>query len=142
MQREVDIGHGQIFDLDVRGSIALVATSNGHLGAWDLEGRRELRSYAGHRTAVVTARFDGSSTWLADGDVVGQVCVHRVNRERCHAELRGHKPDFAVHHVRFLPGDQLITGSDDGTVRQWHLLGDASTKALAAELQARSGGAL
>lgn len=142
MQREVDIGHGQIFDLDVRGNIALVSTSNGHVGAWDLDGQRELRSYAGHRTAVVTARFDRSSTWLADGDVAGVVCVHRANREGCHVELRGHRPGRAVRHVRFLPDDQLITGSDDGTVRQWKLLGDASIAALAAELQARSGAAL
>lgn len=141
IQRQIDIGHGQIFDLDVRGSIALVATSNGHVGAWELNGGRNLRSYAGHRTAVVTARFDRSSAWLADGDVAGVVCVHRANRERCHVELRGHEPGFAVRHVRFLSDGQLITGSDDGTVRQWNLPGDASTAALAAELEARSGGA-
>lgn len=142
MQRQVDVGHGQIFDLDVRGNIALVATSEGHVDAWELDEQRVLRSYAGHSTAVVTARFDRSGAWLASGDVAGSVCVHRANRDRCHVELRGHQPGSAVRHVRFLADGQLITGSDDGTVRQWNLPGDASTAELAAELQVRSAGTL
>jgi WD40 repeat protein len=57
-------------------------------------------------------------------------------------ELRGHQPGSAVRHVRFLTDGQLITGSDDGTVRQWNLPGDASAAELAAELQVRSAGTL
>jgi WD40 repeat protein len=140
MQSQVDVRHGQIFDLDVRGNIALVATSDGHVGAWDLDGQRLVRSYAGHSMAVVTSRFDRSGVWLANGDVAGFACVHRANRDRCHVELRGHRPGSAVRHVRFVADGQLITASDDGTVRQWNLLGDASTARLAAELQVRSGG--
>lgn len=139
MQREVDARHGQVFDLDVRGNVALTATSDGHVGAWDLDGKRLLRSFAGHDAAVATARFDRAGAWLASGDIAGVACVHRANRGRCHVELRGHKPGFAVRHVRFLPDGQLITGSDDGTVRQWSLPGDASNDELDTELRARSG---
>jgi WD40 repeat protein len=138
MQRQLYVGHGKIFDLDVRGDTALVATSDGHVGAWDLDGQRMLRSFAGHETAVATARFDRSGAWLASGGLAGLLSVHRANDSRCHVELRGHKSGLAIRHVRFLANGQLITGSDDGTVRQWELPGDASNDDLAAELRDRS----
>ena len=95
-----------------------------------------IRAYTGHTTQVGTARFDASGRWIASGDFAGRICVHRADLERCYVELAGHK-QAPVRHVRFLEDGQLITGSDDGTVRQWRPPYDASSAELACELETR-----
>jgi WD40 repeat protein len=135
LQSEVNVNHGQNYDLDVHGSIALVATSDGHLGAWDIAARHLLRNYTGHSAALAAAGFDASGRWIASGDFAGRVCVHRADLERCYVELVGHKQGTTIRHVRFLDDGRLITASEDGTVRQWTPPYDASSTELACELQ-------
>lgn len=135
LQSEVQLGHGKIFDLDLRGTVALVATADGHVGVWNLTTQRLLRAYGGHSAWVTNARFDASSRWIASGDVAGRACVHRVDLEACHAALVGHTPGEAIRHVRFLGDGQIVTASEDGTVRQWNPPYDASSAELACELQ-------
>lgn len=135
LQSEVQLGHGKIFDLDLRGTVALVATADGHVGVWNLTTQRLLRAYGGHSAWVTNARFDASSRWIASGDVAGRACVHRVDLEACYAALVGHTPGKAIRHVRFLGDGQIVTASEDGTVRQWNPPYDASSDELACELQ-------
>ena len=135
-QAKLHLGHGKVFDLDVHGTVALVATSDGHVGTWDLTTQRLIQAYAGHATWVAKARFDASGTWIASGDREGVVCLHRVGVERCHASLVGHRAG-AIAHVGFLGDGQIITVSEDGTARQWRPPYDASRDALACELEAR-----
>jgi len=144
-QSEVQLGHGRIFDLDLRDTVALVATSDGHVGVWDLTAQRLIRAYRGHSAGVVTARFDTSGRWIASGDLDGRVCLHRVDVDGCYAALVGHGPE-PIAHVRFLGDGQVVTASEDGTVRQWNPPYEASSAELACELQghlfdrARGGG--
>jgi len=61
--------------------------------------------------------------------------MHRVDLEGCYAALVGHKQAAPIRHVRFLGDGQIITASEDGTVRQWNPLYEASSAELACELQ-------
>jgi serine/threonine protein kinase len=134
LQSEVNVDHGLNYDLDVRDGIALVGTSEGHVGTWDLAARHQVRTYTGHSAALAAARFDASGRWIASGDFAGRVCVYRADLEACHVELVGHKQGTTIRHVAFLPDGQLITASEDGTVRQWNVPYDASGAQLACEL--------
>jgi serine/threonine-protein kinase len=134
LRSEVQLGHGKIFDLDLRGMEALAATSDGEVGVWNLTTQRLIRAYRGHRTWVVTARFDASGRWIASGDLAGRACVHRVDLEGCYATLVGHERELPIAHMRFLGDGQIITASEDGTARQWNPPYEASSSELACEL--------
>lgn len=137
---EINVEHGQIFDLDVHGTTALVATSDGHVSTWDITARHRLHTYAGHSAALAAARLDASGEWIATGDFAGRVCVHRIDVERCYVELIGHQRGATIRHVRFLGDGQLITASEDGTVRQWTPPYRAPDDDLACELAGRVSG--
>jgi serine/threonine protein kinase/WD40 repeat protein len=132
---KIQLGHGRIFALDLHGTAALVGTSDGHIGTWNLTTGSLIHAYRGHSSWVATTRFDPSGRWIASGDYDGRVCLHRVDLEDCYATLIGHKQDAVIRHVKFLDDGQLITVSEDGTVRQWNPLYEASISELACELQ-------
>jgi WD40 repeat protein len=136
LQRQIYVGHGRIHDLDVRGTMALVTTSDGHVGEWDLVTQQLVRTYRGYGAQAATARFDVSGRWIVSGDFDGRVCLHRADLEGCYAALVGHQPAAAIRHVRFLDDGQIITAAEDGTVRQWNPPYEASSSDLACELQA------
>jgi WD40 repeat protein len=114
--------------------VALVATSDGHVGVWNLATQSLLRAYRGYSTWVVTARFDASGRWNAIAELYGRVCLHRVDVDGCYAALVGHGPE-PIAHVSFLGDRQIITASEDGTVRQWNPPYEDSSSELACELQ-------
>jgi WD40 repeat protein len=136
MESQINLGNGPIYDLDVHGSIAVAATRNGHVGTWDVAARQMIRAYRGHTAPVGVVRFDPSGQWIASGDFAGRLCVYRADRERCYVELTGHKP-VPIRHLQFLRDGQLVTASDDGTVRQWAPPYDAPDSELACELETR-----
>ena len=136
LHAEVQLGFGRILDLDVRGTMALVATRGGHVGVWDLKTQRLVRAYAGHSWWVITARFDTSGQWIASGDQDGRVCLHHVDRDTCDAQFVGHQRTLMAH-VRFLDDGQLVTVSEDGTARQWNPPYRESNAELACELEER-----
>lgn len=135
LQGEINVGHGKIYDLDVHGTMAVVATSDGYVGAWDLSTHRLVRTYRVNGAQAATARFDVSGQWIVSGDYEGSACLHRVDQEGCYVTLIGHKAAPAVRHGLFLDDGQIITASDDGTVRQWLPPYRASRSDLACELQ-------
>jgi WD40 repeat protein len=134
LRSEVPLGHGRILTLDIRGTVAMVGTSDGHLGAWDLTTGSLVRAYRGHSSWVVDGVFDASGQWIASGDYEGRVCLHRIDLDDCYAALVGHQRT-PVSHVRFLDDGQIITVSEDGTIRQWKPPYEASSAELACELE-------
>lgn len=138
--REINIGHAQIYDLDVQGSLAVVTTEDGHVGAWDLDTGRLVRTYATYSARANVAAFDTSGRWIGSANRNGNVCLHRADSDGCHTVLIGHKTDKDVRHLWFLDNRDLITASDDGTVRQWRLPYDMTTSELACELERRAAG--
>ena len=132
---EINVGHGQIYDLDVRGTLAVVATSDGNVSSWDLSTQRLVHTYRADGAQGATGRFDASGQWLVTGDYEGATCLHHVDQDGCYMALIGHKAAPAVRHGLFLDDGPIITASDDGTVRQWRPPYKASTAELACELQ-------
>lgn len=131
---ELYIGHGQLYELEISGTSALVGASDGHLGLWDLASQRLVHTYAGHSVGVSVARFDGTAQWLASADLSGRICLRPRDDEECHTELLGHLPGKAIRNARFLPDGRLATSSDDTTVRLWSPPYDLTDDQLACRL--------
>lgn len=131
---ELYIGHGQLYELEISGTSALVGASDGHLGLWDLPSQRLVHTYAGHSVGVSVARFDGTAQWLASADLSGRICLRPRDDEECHTELLGHLPGKAIRNARFLPDGRLATSSDDTTVRLWSPPYDLTDDQLACRL--------
>jgi eukaryotic-like serine/threonine-protein kinase len=129
------IAHGQIYELEVLGSVALVGSSDGALSAWDLISRRLIQEYVGHSKAISSARFDAGGHWLASSDLSGRLCLRPRASAECHTLLLGHQPGVAIRNLRFLPDGRLATSSDDRTVRLWTPSYDLDDDALVQKLQ-------
>lgn len=129
------IGHGQLYDLDLRGSVAVVGTSDGYLSAWDLPSQRMIQEYGGHSVGISSVRFDATGRWLVSADLSGRLCLRARDRRECQTALLGHQPGAAIRNARFLPDGRIVTSSDDRTVRLWTPTYDLDDDALALELQ-------
>ncbi|HRC58835.1 MAG TPA: hypothetical protein PKU97_23085, partial [Kofleriaceae bacterium] len=137
LRSELRLGAGRIYDLAVQGETArvLVATSDGHLGLWNLATGRQERSYRGHTTAILRARFDREHRLVVSSDLSGRVCVRSVDSEVCSTWLEGHRPGESIFRVQFLRDRRLLTFSNDGAARLWRPLVTSDAAELARELE-------
>ncbi|MEZ4360052.1 MAG: serine/threonine-protein kinase [Kofleriaceae bacterium] len=130
---------GAIFRLDLAGDLALLGTQSGDVLQYDLR-RGELTHLYAYKRAYVTAlRVDPTYRWFVTADSRGRGCVHRIGEVGCYAELRGHQSAQPIRNAAFLADGQVVTASDDGSVRLWDPPYDASAAELACELRRRTG---
>jgi WD40 repeat protein/predicted Ser/Thr protein kinase len=77
----------------------------------------------GHDSRLLAAEFDPSGTRVLTGAVDGRARLWRTDDGKPLTVFEGH--EAAIFHVRFAGPDTAVTGSDDGTVRVWHMANDA-----------------
>lgn len=92
------------------------------LRLWDLDSFTCLRTIKAHETPVLAMDFDPTGTLLATGGSDRAVKVFDVDKGFCTHNFRGH--GGIVTLVQFHPDPkrlQLVSSSDDATVRVWDL---------------------
>ncbi|TMW68602.1 hypothetical protein Poli38472_006070 [Pythium oligandrum] len=92
------------------------------LRLWDLDTFKCLRTIKAHQTPVLAMDFDPSGTLLATGGSDRTVKVFDIDKGYCTHNFRKHTGIVTV--VKFHPDPkrlQLVSCSDDATVRVWDL---------------------
>jgi U3 small nucleolar RNA-associated protein 13 len=92
------------------------------LRIWDLDTFTCVRTIKAHDTPVLAMAFDPSGTLLATGGSDRTVKVFDVDKGFCTHNFRGHSGIVTL--VQFHPDAarlQLVSSSDDATVRVWDL---------------------
>ncbi|KAK1947870.1 Transducin beta-like protein 3 [Phytophthora citrophthora] len=92
------------------------------LRVWDLDTFKCVRTIKAHETPVLAMGFDPSGTLLATGGSDRAVKVFDVDKGFCTHNFRGHAGIVTL--VQFHPDAarlQLVSASDDTTVRVWDL---------------------
>nr|WP_255216494.1 serine/threonine-protein kinase [Pseudenhygromyxa sp. WMMC2535] len=79
----------------------------------------EVRELAGHGAHVHDLEFDAKGERLVSASRDHSVMVWRVRDGARLASFEGH--ERAVFHARFAGEDEVVSASDDGTVRRWSL---------------------
>jgi len=85
---------------------------------WDVENRRSVGEWHGHRAVVEHLAFSPDGRLLASGDEVGVIKVWDVPRRQEAFALRGHT--WGIRGLDFSrDGRRLASVSKDHTVRLW-----------------------
>jgi WD40 repeat protein len=103
---------------------AVVASGVGGLALWDLTTKERRHGFDGHTGPVRCLAVSGDSRWLLSGSDDRTARLWDVKSGRELARLTGHAD--AVTCVAFRTDDrtQCLTGSNDDTIRWWHLAGN------------------
>ncbi|MFK3980553.1 NB-ARC domain-containing protein [Micromonospora sp. NPDC050397] len=122
------IGHNAIISAVVvaaDGSWFASADNEAVVRVWDTEtgAPRLVLTGDAHYLEDVAASPEGN--WIASGGYDRNLRVWDATLGTVRHVLRGHKKTIAA--IRALPDGRLLTGSEDGTVRVWHLTSGSSS---------------
>lgn len=110
------------------GSVLVSASSDYTARLWSVPDLRLLAVLSHHEDDVEMAVFDPSGTRVATASRDHRARIFTTEGELV-AELTGHRADV-ISVAWSAAGDQVVTSSDDGTVKRW----DAGTGALLADI--------
>ncbi|MBS0203866.1 MAG: hypothetical protein JSS49_13255 [Planctomycetes bacterium] len=117
------------------GDVLAVGDDNGNIDLIQWPERKLLRSWQNRQTSVETLAFSPDARRLAIGlcspernaRVTNPLRIWNLQANDPPQPLRGHK--LGVTQVRFTPdGSQLVSASDDWTIRTWDLKGSAAKR--------------
>ena len=110
-----------IFDVDISpdGNLALLASSTEIIYLMDLESREVIQTLQGHTEIVDSVSFSPNGKTAVSGGRDDVVIWWEVETGRIINRFTGHTGD--IRRVAFLNQNQIVSSSDDGSVRIWNL---------------------
>jgi hypothetical protein len=103
--------------LGPRNEVVAVGGEGGQVRLYAADSGKLLHVLAGHAKAVTALAFSPDGKRLASGGADGAVRVWGVGGGKELAVLKGHAG--RVNAVAYGPGDRIVTGGSDRTVRVW-----------------------
>jgi WD40 repeat protein/serine/threonine protein kinase len=101
------------------GDQLVTGSFDGSAQLWSSHGGTPLRTFVGHREAVLRVAVDRSERWLATGSYDTDVRLWDLRRPGLRQSLDGHSQQ--ISDIVFDAAEQLIaTASHDGSVRLWN----------------------
>lgn len=128
-------GHqGQVYDAKFSpdGHWLLTAGDDGTARVWNVENHMSAEVFRAHTSRLFVARFSPDGQRIATASADGTARLWGLPEAQVR-ELIGHSA--RVHRTIVLPGDRLLSVSDDQSARVWN----ASTGKLLAVLQGQAG---
>ncbi|MFZ5894387.1 MAG: TIR domain-containing protein [Myxococcota bacterium] len=115
------------------GARLITGSANGNVKLWDARSGALLRSFTGHKSAILAVACNAPCDRLVTADSQGTARVWDLNRDE-QLVIQAHAS--AIRNVGFSPdGRQFVTASDDGTAKLW----DAQTGGPALILAGHAG---
>ena len=107
-------------DFSPDGDTLVCCSADKTVRLWDVETRKELKTFNGHTAYVVSANFSPDGKLIVSGSHDSTVRLWNVVEKNCQDTIRGH--DSMVWSAVFDPlGQTVFTGSADGKIKRWEL---------------------